>query len=82
MEALFLFVAGAMNITCFVIGAKVGQQAQKGEAVKIPLPDPFKAVREHNVRKKADRERSRAETILRNIDSYDGTPHGQEDVPN
>jgi len=64
-----------------VIGAKVGQAVSKDEKVTLPLPNPVKAIQEHRAQKEADRKRSKVETILRNIDSYDGTPGGQEDVP-
>ena len=81
MEAFILLVAGAINIACFVIGAKVGQAASKGENIKTPTFNPLKAIQEHNDRKEAEREQDRRETILRNIENYDGTGAHQEDVP-
>jgi hypothetical protein len=81
MEALLLAVMGAVNILCFVIGAKVGQAVCKGEEVKLPSVSPLKAVREHQARKEAEHAQSRIDTIMANIESYDGTPNGQKDVP-
>lgn len=81
MEILLLLVACAMNIVCFYIGARVGQTVSKGEKVEMPSMNPMKAVREHQDRKEAQREQDRYEAILRNIDAYDGTNGGQEDVP-
>lgn len=81
MEILLVLAVGAMCIGCFIVGAKVGQQVAKGETVGIPLPDPVKAIKEHKREKEVDRERSKVETILRNIEAYDGTSIGQEDVP-
>lgn len=78
---LLLLVAGAMNIVCFYVGAKVGQTVSKGEKVEMPKIDPFKPVRDHQERKEAKREQERYDTIMRNIDRYDGTSSGQEDVP-
>lgn len=75
-----ILVAGALNIACFFIGAKVGQMVAKDEPIEVKLPDPLKAIREHEERKEAKREQDRYETILRNIDNYDGTEHGQEDI--
>jgi hypothetical protein len=79
MEVLLLLVMGLTNIFCFMIGAKVGQAVTKGETVQ--LPNPAKAVREHKARKAADEDKNRYDTILRNIDNYDGTGIGQEEIP-
>lgn len=81
MEILLVLTVGALCIGCFVVGAKVGQQVAKGEPVNIPLPNPAKAVREHKAQKEADRERSKIETIMANIERYDGSSGGQEDIP-
>ena len=83
MEIAIIFgilAIGALNIACFFIGAKVGQMVAKGEPIEVSLPDPLKAIREHEERKEAKREQDKYETILRNIDNYDGTEHGQEDI--
>lgn len=81
MEVLLLAVMAASNIACFLIGARVGQQASKGEEIEIPSVNPMEAVREHRAKKEAEWEQSRIDTILRNIEAYDGTPNGQADVP-
>ena len=81
MEVLLLAVMAASNILCFVVGAKVGQKVSKGESIEIPSASPLKAVREHKAKKEAEMEQSRIDTIMRNVEAYDGTPHGQEDVP-
>ncbi len=78
MDIVVLVVFAVSNIACFVIGAKVGQKVVKGE--RIDLPSPAKAIREHKEQKKADAKRDRMETILQNIDMYDGTSAGQKDV--
>ena len=82
MEALLIIAAvAASNIVCFMIGAKVGQTVSKGEEVKLPNLNPLEAVREHNAKKEAEYQQSRLDTILGNIDSYDGTGEGQTDIP-
>jgi hypothetical protein len=78
MDIVVLVVFAVSNIACFVIGAKVGQKVVKGE--RIDLPSPTKAIREHKEQKKADAKRDRMETIVQNIDMYDGTSAGQKDV--
>jgi hypothetical protein len=81
MEVLLLAVMGITNILCFVIGAKVGQKVTNGETVELPNLNPMKAYREHEARQEAEREQDRLNTILRNVEGYDGTSTGQVDVP-
>jgi hypothetical protein len=81
MEVLIIAVMGAVCITCFMVGAKVGQAVAVGEKVEMPSIDPLKAVREHQAKKEEEMERDRDNTILSNIDAYDGTANGQKDVP-
>lgn len=78
---LIILVVGALNIACFFIGAKVGNAVAKGEAIEMPSVNPIEAIREHNDKREADREQDRLETILRNIEKYDGSANGQEEVP-
>ena len=81
MEALLLAVMGATNIACFFIGAKVGQMVSKGEDIKTPTISPIEAARNREEKKLAQIEQNRIDTIMRNIERYDGTTKGQEDVP-
>lgn len=76
---LLLLVVGALNVVCFFIGAMVGQKVNRGEALK--MPNPVEAIRESKERKEARREADRYETIMENIDRYDGTSNGQKEVP-
>lgn len=81
MEILLTLTIGTLCIVCFYIGAKVGQMAAKGEVIKAPKVDLVAAHREREERKAAERAQERAEIIMRNVDRYDGTGLGQEDVP-
>ena len=77
MEVLLLAVMAVSNILCFMIGAKVGQAVAKGE--KVELPNPMQKA--HTAKQEAEYKQSQYETILHNVDSYDGTSNGQKDVP-
>ena len=68
-------------MACFVIGAKVGQATAKGEKVELPSANPMEAWRNRQEKNEAKKEQDRLNAILRNIESYDGTGRGQEDVP-
>ena len=81
MEVLLVLAVGAMCIGCFLIGAKVGQTVSKGEEITLPTVNPLKAYREHEARKQAEMEQNRLDTIMQNIEAYDGTGEGQREVP-
>ena len=81
MEVITILAMGFVCAACFLLGAKVGQTVAKGEPVEVPNINPVKAVEEHRAKKEAKQEKNKYDTILRNIDNYDGTPYGQEDVP-
>lgn len=81
MEVLALLVMGAVNIACFVIGAKVGQTVTKGEEIQLPTVNPMEVYREKQAKAEAQKEQERLDTIMRNIEAYDGSGNGQEEVP-
>ena len=81
MEILLALTIGVLCIVCFITGAKVGQTVSKGERIETPNLNPIQAIREHQARKEAEKEQNRLDTIMNNIDSYDGTSFGQKDVP-
>ena len=74
-------VTSALNIACFFSGAEIRQKVDKGEAIEIPVKDPLQAWREREEKKDEAKEREKLETIMENIDNYDGTGEGQKDVP-
>jgi hypothetical protein len=80
MEILLTLTVGALCIGCFLIGAKVGQSVSKGETLELPTVNPFEAYRKHKAKEEAQAEQDRIDTIMRNIESYDGTGNNQEDV--
>lgn len=78
---LLVLIVSAVNVWCFTLGAKVAQTVMQGGKVETPKVDPLKSYREHKEQKAMDEQRSKLESIMRNIDNYDGTPFGQEDIP-
>ena len=73
-------MTGALCCICFLIGAKVGQKVSKGEAVELPSVNPIRSIKDKREQKEAEMEQDKLATILRNIERYDGTSRGQEDV--
>ncbi len=79
--ALLLLLTGANSIVCFMLGAKLGQTVSKGEEIKLPNLNPLDAYRAHEARREAEVEQEIHDTILQNVECYDGTSNGQKDVP-
>ena len=79
---LIIAVVGTLNIACFFIGAKVGQTVSNGKEIEVPkIPNPMTAYKAHTEAKQAEAEKNKLDVILSNIERYDGTDAGQEDVP-
>ena len=78
---LLILLTGTLNIACFLIGAQVGQKVDKDEPIELPTVNPIKAIREREDRRIADKEQNKLDTILQNIENYNGTSQGQKDVP-
>lgn len=74
-------VVGTLNVVCFFIGAKIGQAVAKGERIETPNINPIEIIRAKQDKKEAQREQDRYETIMQNVENYDGTSNGQRDVP-
>ena len=82
MDILLIAVVGTLNVVCFFIGAKVGQTVSNGKEIEVPkIPSPITAYKSHIETKEAEAEKHRLDVILGNIERYDGTGNGQEDVP-
>ncbi len=81
MTVFTVLATGALCILCFFLGARVGQAAKNGEVLRPPEGNPFRAFRERESRREAEREQRRLDIILRNVERFDGTGQGQEDVP-
>ena len=79
--AIIILSTGFLCMACLIVGARLGQKVSKGEEIETPTFDPMKAYREREARKEAKAEQDKIETIMRNIERYDGTGAGQEDVP-
>lgn len=79
MEVVTILAMGFICAACFLIGARVGQKVVKGETVE--LPNPVKAIKEHQAKKEAEFQQNKIDVIMENIENYDGTGYGQKDVP-
>ena len=78
---LFIALISLINVISFTIGAKVGQKVVKGEKIELPKVNPMEVYRATQEKKEAEKKREKMDIILSNIEKYDGTDKGQEDVP-
>ena len=79
MEVLLILAVGFVCCACLLLGVNIGQKVNRGEEVK--LPNPITAVKEHKKRTEEEEEQNRLNTILENIERYDGTSIGQKQIP-
>lgn len=81
MEVVTILAMGFVCAACFLLGARVGQAASKGEKIETPSVNHMEVWKNRQEKKDAQAEQDRIKTILQNIENYDGTGYGQKDVP-
>ena len=81
MEILTILTTGALCCVSFILGAKTVQNVKKDKDIELPNLNPLKAIRERQQHKEQKKEQDKLETIMRNIEAYDGTSNRQEDIP-
>ena len=80
MEILTILTTGALCIVSFIMGAKTVQNVKKDKDIELPNINPLKAIRERQEHKEQKKEQDKLETIMQNVESYNGTSYGQKDV--
>lgn len=86
MENILLIATiGLLNVACFFIGACTVQKAGKGEEITAPTPANLyeshkEKEQERREKEEARKEAEKIEKILLNMERYDGTSAGQQDV--
>lgn len=75
-NVLLVCVVCLSNLVCLTMGARIGQKANK----EIRLPDPVGKLREVKQSREREEEQKQVETMLYNIDVYDGTELGQKSL--
>lgn len=74
---MLVFMTGSFCVISFLIG--------QGRTNKVTL-NPIEAIKEHKEQKEQEKiydlQQRQLETMIKNIDRYDGNSLGQEDIPN
>lgn len=82
METIaLLFLFGVFIILAYTLGLKNGQKLKNNEEIKIPEINPVKIVRNEIETFEQKKKQDAYETMMANIDNYDGTGLGQKDIP-
>lgn len=77
---LFCAIFGLIIITSYTLGLKNGQKLAKKEEITMPNINPVKVVREIQETKEEQRRNASYDTMMSNIDNYDGTGLGQKEI--
>ena len=82
METIaLLFLFGVFIILAYTLGLKNGQKLKNDEEIKMPEVNPVKIVRNEIDAFQQRKKQDVYDTIMANIDNYDGTGLGQKDIP-
>lgn len=81
-----ILLCGVLNIASFIYGAKIGQAVKNNEKIETPklsdIETPSEWYHRREKEKQEETKQERFNTIFRNVEAYNGTEFGQEDVPN
>lgn len=78
---LLLFLFGIFIIIAYTLGLKNGQKLKNNEEIKMPEINPVKIVRNEIEIFEQKKKQDAYDTMMANIDNYDGTGLGQKDIP-
>lgn len=79
IETIILVI---VNLLTLLIGVKIGMSVANKKEITL---NPVKAIQQHREERLEEKEATLADkkmkTMLKNIDNYDGTGFGQEEMP-
>nr|DAN99603.1 MAG TPA: hypothetical protein [Caudoviricetes sp.] len=67
-----------LSVFCFIKGYNIG--ARETNKPEIKLETPMQKIERAKENKKAEEKRSRLNTLLENIENYDGSSKGQKEL--
>lgn len=81
METIILvMLMGGLNLLAFLIGARVGQKVVNNEPVELPTINPITLYKEHKEKEEMSKEQEKLNTMLENINNYDGSSANQKEI--
>ena len=73
-------IFGAFILLSYTLGLRNGQKLSNHQEVKMPNVNIPKKIKEYQQSKEEEKEQRKLNKILNNIEKYDGTSIGQEEV--
>lgn len=73
-------VFGVFLCFAFFLGAKVGQTVVQNKTIEMPTLNPIKKIKEYKQTKKQQEEIDELNKLMQNVDIYDGSEIGQQEV--
>jgi len=80
MEILIIWSIGILNLLTFYFGFKAGKEEEIVNE-EIKMPNPIEIYKKHKENQEIKKEQERIDTIMQNINNYDGTSNRQKDIP-
>ena len=74
---IYLLISNVITIIAFVVGVIIGQKLNRNEKVEIKIPNIKKKIIEHKIEVAQAKEVEKINTIISNIENYNGTKEGQ-----
>lgn len=76
---IYYLISTILTISAFLMGVNIGIKIKREEKIEV-IPNIPKKIKEHKETKKEQEELDRFNTILSNIENYDGTTQNQKAV--
>lgn len=77
---IYLLISNVITIIAFIIGVRIGQKVRNNEKIEVKIPSIKKKIIEHNIEVAQAKEVEKLNTIINNIENYNGTAQGQAKI--
>ena len=74
-------IFGVFILISYTLGLRNGQKISNNKEIESPVVNPIKEVSKELKKFHTDKEQKKLNTIMENIDNYNGTAIGQKDLP-
>ena len=78
---LFCCIFGLFILASYTLGLKNGQKLAKREDITMPDMNPINTINKQRESKEQQKEQEILDVMMSNIDNYDGTGLGQQQIP-
>lgn len=79
---LFCSIFGLFIMATYTLGLRNGQKLSKKEEIQMPNINPVEIYHDSKIKKEIVKKQEQFDTVMSNLEKYDGTSLNQEDIPN